>query len=266
MSHFHERWDRRLKSRVTKQPLMKYAVIIWMTSLLPVHAYAAAAPRAPISATASLGKNELVVAADGVTLHMKANGCSSFTDEIAVCNGGMRLTITNSSANVNQVIGLSTVFINNKYTLYDGPLTDGGVRDTYSFLLSDVNGDGNDDLIVWTGRDGGYGGPSFDVYLFNAAEHKYVYSQAYSDLTVGSAGLFTIENGKLKTITKDGCCTHIFEMYQVESDEPKLVERVTESTSDGSDKISVKTERLIGDRMTIVSVEEKIGKNEGGGN
>ncbi|GLQ46720.1 hypothetical protein GCM10007862_17710 [Dyella lipolytica] len=141
--------------------------------------------------------------------------------------------------------------------MYDGPLTEGGERGTYSFLLSDVNGDGNDDLIVWTGRDGGYGGPSFDVYLFNAAEHKYVYSQAYSDLTVGSIRLFTVENGKVRTIVKDGCCTHIFETYQVESDEPKLIERVTESASEGSDKIIVKTERLIGDRMTVVRIEAK---------
>jgi hypothetical protein len=266
MSHFPEVWDRQMKSRVTKQPEMKYAAIIWMTSLLTAHAYAAATPRAPTSASASLAENELVVAANGATLHMKANGCSSFTDEIAVCNGRVQLTIINSSTNINQVIGPSAVFISKKYTLYAGPLTDGEVHGTYSFLLSDVNGDGNDDLIVWTGRDGGYGGPSFDVYLFNAAEHKYVHSQAYSDLTVGSTGLFTIENGKLKTIAKDGCCTHIFETYQVESDEPKLVERVTETTSEGSDKISVKTERLIGDRMTIVSVEEKISKNGGGSN
>jgi hypothetical protein len=261
MSHFPEVWDRQMKSRVTEQPQMKYAAIIWMTSLLSVYAYAAATSRAPISASASLAKNELNVSADGVTLHMKASGCSSFTYEIAVCNGGVQLTITKSSANINQVIRPSAIFISNKYTLYDGPLTDGGKRGAYSFLLSDVNGDGNDDLIVWTGRDGAYGGPSFDVYLLNAAEHKYAYSHAYSDLTVGSAGLFTIENGKLKTIAKDGCCTHIFETYQVESDEPKLVERVTESTSEGSDKISVKTERLIGDRMTVVPVGEDIGKN-----
>lgn len=255
-----------MKSRVTKQPEMKYAAIIWMTSLLTVHAYAAATPRAPTSASAALEKNELNVTADGVTLNMKASTCSSFTGEITVCNGGVQLTITNSSANIIQVIKPSAVFISNKYTLYDGPLTDVGVRGTYSFLLSDVNGDGNDDLVVWTGRDGGYGGPSFDVYLFNAAEQKYVYSQAYSDLTVGSTGLFTIENGKLKTIAKDGCCTHIFETYQAESGGPKLVERVTEITSEGSDKISVKTERLIGDRVTIVSVEEKISKNWGGSN
>ncbi|WP_147292990.1 XAC2610-related protein [Dyella psychrodurans] len=236
---------------------MKYVAIIWITSLLPVHAYAAVASRAPISVSASLAKNELNVTADAVTINMKANGCSSFTDEIAVCNSGVRLTITNSSANIHQVIEPSAVFISNKYALYEGPLTDGGVRGTYSFLLSDVNGDGNDDLIVWTGRDGGYGGPSFDVYLFNAAEHKYVYSQAYSDLTVGSIRLFVVENRKVKTTAKDGCCTHVFETYQVESDEPKLIERVTESTSEGSGKISVKTERLIGDRMTVVPIEAR---------
>lgn len=146
----------------------------------------------------------------------------------------------------------TSIFIDSAATLYRGPLDDAYKQNGHSFIVTDVDGDGHEDLIVWTGREGAYGGPSYDVLLFDPSVRQFVGAPAFSELTVGANGLFSVESGRLKLSSTDGCCTRVFETYAIEQREPVLVERVIEERDEATAKIHTRTERLIDGRMQEV--------------
>lgn len=160
-----------------------------------------------------------------------------------------------ADGSINQVLQLDEVYVNSEATLYRGALDESfELRpSTPTFILSDVNGDGEDDSIIWTGNKGNYGGPSFNVYLFDKRARKMEFSAEISALTVGRSGLFTTEKGKIKVSSSDGCCLHVFDTYELETNRPKLIERVIENTSGPEPMVT--TERLKGDELRRVSQE-----------
>jgi hypothetical protein len=44
----------------------------------------------------------------------------------------------------------------------------------YSFIFGDFNFDGQEDLAICNGKNGGYEAPSYDVYLYNVGLSKFV--------------------------------------------------------------------------------------------
>src|SRR5919205_1174322 len=107
-------------------------------------------------------------------------------------------------------------------------------EEEYSFVFDDFNFDGREDLAVCNGRDSGYGGPSYTVFLFDARAGRFNESRALSRLAEGEyLGLF-FTDAKRRTLTaysKGGCCYHETKVFRVVGDRPVLVEQVIEDAT-----------------------------------
>ena len=147
---------------------------------------------------------------------------------------------------------LTSLYLDSKATLYRGPLDATAAKNGHSLVLTDVDGDGHEDLIAWTGLEGAYGGPSYDVLLFNPTDGTFYGAPALSELTVGANGLFSVEGNQLSLSSTDGCCTRYFDRYVIEKGEPKLIERVTEEREAGASVVRRKIERLVDGTMQEV--------------
>jgi hypothetical protein len=125
-----------------------------------------------------------------------------------------------------------------KDTAAFSPETSGKPRglyaEEYSFVFDDFNFDGREDLAVCNGRDSGYGGPSYTVFLFDARGGRFKESRALSRLAEGEyLGLF-FTDAKRRTLTahsKGGCCYHETKVFRVVRDRPVLVEQVIEDAT-----------------------------------
>lgn len=85
--------------------------------------------------------------------------------------------------------------------------------------IKDFNFDGVNDLSIHTSNSGGYGGPVYSVYLKDPQTGKYVHNEEISHL-ISIQGLFDLDKTRKVIInyTKDGCCSHMTEEYQVNAD------------------------------------------------
>lgn len=116
----------------------------------------------------------------------------------------------------------------------DGSLSTGQAPmygDQSVLFFDDFNFDGEQDLALRNGSEGGYGGPSYDVYLFDPATRRLQLSQAFSDLTRdGQLGMFETDGQRrrLHTWTKSGCCWHQDASWEVHNNLPVMVEERTE--------------------------------------
>ncbi|KVC51444.1 hypothetical protein WS58_04950 [Burkholderia pseudomultivorans] len=113
--------------------------------------------------------------------------------------------------------------------------------------VGDFNFDGHDDFGVQTGHEGGYGGPSYDVYLFDPKTGRFDRNNAMSDLTHESLGFFDVDpkRRRLRAFSKSGCCYHETTAYRVDDDRLVEVERHIEATRmDG--KMEITDEELVG--------------------
>ena len=84
-------------------------------------------------------------------------------------------------------------------------------------IFDDFNFDGTEDLAIRNGNYGSYGGPVYDIYVFNQSKNKFVLSQELSVLTQENLGMFELDKKRKRIITlnKSGCCYHIRSEYQV---------------------------------------------------
>lgn len=84
-------------------------------------------------------------------------------------------------------------------------------------IFDDFNFDGAEDLAIRNGNYGSYGGPVYDIYVFNKTKKKFVFSDELSNLTQENLGMFQIDHDKKRIITfnKSGCCYHITSEYIV---------------------------------------------------
>lgn len=55
----------------------------------------------------------------------------------------------------------------------------------YTAIVSDINGDGNDDLLLWTDVSGRLGAPAYTYYLFDPETGKFVKSEPLTQATRG---------------------------------------------------------------------------------
>lgn len=169
--------------------------------------------------------------------------------EDTTCEGPAQLRIFDKGQQtVRQVIDLPTVFVTlpkggkgplvNSTRLYD----DQGVIN-----VGDFNFDGQEDFGIQTGNEGSYGGPSYDVYLFNAQAQRFVHNSAMTELILETLGFFEVDakNKRLRTWAKSGCCYHERTVYAVEHDEPVAVERRIDDAQGGGDKMKVTVETLV---------------------
>jgi hypothetical protein len=146
-------------------------------------------------------------------------------------------------ANTSFLLGENEQPLANKTLLYD---------EQSAFSFGDYDFDGVADLALCDGTNGGYGMPSYQIYLFASRAKKFVNSLAFTRLAQeGSLGMFEVDAKKkvLRTFGKSGCCYHITEEYSVVNNRPRKVLEVTEdATIPDEKKVKVTTRRLVNRR------------------
>jgi hypothetical protein len=135
----------------------------------------------------------------------------------------------------------------------------------YSFVGNDFNFDGLEDFAVCNGREGGYGGPSYNVFLFDRKSGRFVESPRLSRLTEGVyLGLFfpDAKKRRLTAHSKSGCCYHETDVFAVVNNRPVLVEKVVEDATPwgGAPEgfVLVTTKRKVRGRWVKTTKKEKL--------
>jgi len=118
--------------------------------------------------------------------------------------------------------------------------------------FADYNFDGVRDLALCDGRNGGYGSPSYQIYLFSPRAKKFINSVGFTELAQGEGmGMFEVDRKKrlLRTSSKSGCCLHMEREYAVVRNRPKKIFEVVEDATIANEKeVKITTKRLVGGR------------------
>jgi hypothetical protein len=111
--------------------------------------------------------------------------------------------------------------------------------------FEDFNFDGIKDLALNDGNNGGYGSPSYQVYLFSKRSNKFVHNASFTELA-RSLGMFDVDKKKqmLYVWSKSGCCWHQTEGYKVIRNRPVKVYELTEDAT-GGESVKITTKKLI---------------------
>lgn len=114
-------------------------------------------------------------------------------------------------------------------------------------IFDDFNFDGSEDIAVRNGNQSSYGGPSYDVYVYNSTKKQYVISKELTALAYENLGMFQTdhERKRISTFAKSGCCWHITTEYAVIP--KKGLQKVYELEEDaqGGEFVKVTTRNLI---------------------
>jgi hypothetical protein len=118
--------------------------------------------------------------------------------------------------------------------------------------FADYNFDGVDDLALCDGQNGGYGMPSYQIYLFSGRANKFVHSEPFTELSQeGRLGMFEADakRKRLRTLSKSGCCLHTTEEFTVVNNRPKKVLEIVEDATIADRKhVKIITKRLVDGR------------------
>ncbi|HEX6622916.1 MAG TPA: hypothetical protein VF064_04340 [Pyrinomonadaceae bacterium] len=190
-------------------------------------------------------------------------------DDPDTCGGPARVSFYRKGAKTPfQTLRLPNVEIYRE-TLAHNPQTSAKPRrlyaEEYGFVFDDFDFDGAEDLAICNGRNSGYGGPSYSVFLFDAKTRKFVENRRLSALAEGAyLGLFFPDKKKKQLVahSKSGCCYHETEKYKVVNNRPVLVEKITEQATgrdDGAFDVVTTTSRRVGHRW-ITRVKREVSK------
>jgi hypothetical protein len=115
-------------------------------------------------------------------------------------------------------------------------------------IFDDFNFDGNQDLAIRNGNNSSYGGPSYDVYVFNITKKQFLISDELTNLAIENLGMFQTDSKRKRIITfaKSGCCWHITTEYAVIPKKGLIkVYEFEEDATGGDEKVKVVTRNLI---------------------
>jgi hypothetical protein len=130
--------------------------------------------------------------------------------------------------------------------------------DEYSFVFEDFNFDGHPDLAICKDTQGSYGGPTYDIFLWNPARHLFVRNAQLSKLSSEHLGLIEVDrrNRELITADKSGAAWHMASTYKYFGKQLRLIE--TEVDDQTGPKDIVTTRRLVGGkwRKTVKFLRE----------
>lgn len=121
-------------------------------------------------------------------------------------------------------------------------------------IYDDFNFDNQKDLALRDGRNGCYGGPSYQVYL--KKDNTFIHSDGFTDLAQGYCGFFGIDKDSetLNTMTKSGAAWHQFSEYKVINDEPVVV-RIIEEEWNNRSLLSITESKKIKGKMKVENYE-----------
>lgn len=169
----------------------------------------------PYSKTVKLKNREINIYSDK---------CVNNIESVNVCENAT-LTISISKHHSKQNIKLNHIFINTEKTVFSGKLDNNYSDDQYTIILSDVNNDGSEDLIIQTGKEGNYGGPSFDVFIYQKDKKQFIYNKIFSNLTKNAGNLFRTKGDKLYIFSTSGCCERSYLTYKIQKNSVKLIRK-----------------------------------------
>lgn len=109
-------------------------------------------------------------------------------------------------------------------TGFRGSLHAGFAEGLYGIMLSDINADGHEDLMVWTGPDGTYGDPSYTYYLYDTRTRRLVENTALAELMEGNS-LSRIVDGRLFAWYRSGPCDRGEKVIGVRDNIPEILAR-----------------------------------------
>jgi uncharacterized protein YecT (DUF1311 family) len=108
-------------------------------------------------------------------------------------------------------------------TGFRGSLHGGFVDGLYGIMLSDINADGHEDLMVWSGSDGSYGDPSYTYYLYDTKTRRLVENTALAGMVEGHS-LSRIVDGRLFVWYRSGSCDRGEKTIDARGSMPKVVD------------------------------------------
>ncbi|TAE31691.1 MAG: hypothetical protein EAZ92_02400 [Candidatus Kapaibacterium sp.] len=121
--------------------------------------------------------------------------------------------------------------------------------------FSDFNFDGNEDIAVRNGNQGGYGSPSYDIYLFQTAHKRFVLSKILTKIATENLGMFEIDVKEKRLITrnKSGCCWHLERKYEIVqgSNVRKVFEEEHDAVSFTDGFVKITTRNLVNGKWKV---------------
>ena len=137
--------------------------------------------------------------------------------------------------------------------------------DDIPVIFDDFNFDGEEDLAIRNGNASGYGGPSYDIYLFDKQVKKFVLNVELTVLATTNLGLFEIDKKRKRLIasSKSGCCWHQAVEYEWINNALVDVREVTEDATESSgnqdeDMVTVTEKVLINGKWQSTEKKYKI--------
>ena len=203
-------------------------------------------------------------------LSVKMNKCDEEEKKFnpTLCRGPGQVSIfRKGSTSPFQILNLKQLEVDKEQIAYNSEIDKSERKlydDEYSFVFGDFNFDASEDLAVCNGRNGGYGAPSYNVYLFNKGTKKFVENVRFSKLAQGAyLGLFFIEAKKRQLVaySKSGCCYHETDVFKVINNRPVLVEKIIEEASGGDATgyvVTVTTRKLVNGKWVKRRTKEKV--------
>ncbi|WAW09156.1 hypothetical protein NB640_07650 [Oxalobacter vibrioformis] len=123
-------------------------------------------------------------------------------------------------------------------------------------IFDDFNFDGHEDIAIRNGNESGYGGPSYDVYVYNITRKKFMPSEELTALAHDNLGMFHVDHQRkrLVTFSKSGCCWHLATEYEVVPGKGLLkVYEFEEAMTASGDMIEVTARTLVNGQWVIES-------------
>jgi len=117
-------------------------------------------------------------------------------------------------------------------------------------IFDDFNFDGTEDMARRNGNESSYGGPSYDVYVFNSTRKKFVLSEELTALAYENLGMFNTDSERKRLITysKSGCCWHLTTEYSVLPQRGLFKVYELEEDATGGEKVKVTRKEFIDDQ------------------
>lgn len=127
-------------------------------------------------------------------------------------------------------------------------------------IFGDFNFDGFEDLAIRNGNNSAYGGPSYDIYLYNKEKKLLLLNKSLTNLVVENLGMFQIDKKRKRIITfsKSGCCWHLTTEYTFIPNKGLVKVFELEEDAQNSDLVTVSTRKLIKDKWETKVKKYKI--------
>jgi hypothetical protein len=125
--------------------------------------------------------------------------------------------------------------------------------------FADFNFDGIDDVAICDGPGGGYGMPSYRIYLYSKAGKRFVYSPSFTRMNEGGLGMFETDAKKKMhfVFTKSGCCMHWTVGFDVINDRPRKIYELSEIIQPDGETVEITTmKRMNGKWRTWIKHEK----------